>query len=86
MYTFAGLCRLYLYYNFICIIYLFLTYFVLFKVFDAIMNFKKEETQKMLEKLNVKLVGEDKVTENILIFTFLPPTFLILFLLFFFSP
>ena len=25
------------------------------------MNFKKEETQKLLEKLNVKVVGEDKV-------------------------
>ena len=49
------------------------------------MNFKKEETEKMLEKLNVKLVGEDKVTENILIFTFLPPPFLILLYFSFFS-
>ncbi len=31
------------------------------KVFDAIMNFKKEETTKLLEKLNIKLGTEDKV-------------------------
>lgn len=36
----------------------------IFKVFDAIMNFKKEETAKMLEKLNVKLSGEDKELEG----------------------
>jgi hypothetical protein len=30
------------------------------------MNFKKEETAKLLEKLNVKLVGSDKVNlENL---------------------
>jgi elongation factor 2 len=32
----------------------------IFKVFDAIMNFKKEETAKLLEKLNIVLKGEDK--------------------------
>ena len=26
------------------------------------MNFKKEETTKLLDKLNVKLIGEDKVS------------------------
>lgn len=36
----------------------------LFKVFDAIMNFKKEETAKLLEKLNVKLTGDDKDLEG----------------------
>lgn len=32
----------------------------IFKVFDAIMNFKKEETSKLLEKLNIVLKGDDK--------------------------
>jgi len=32
----------------------------IFKVFDAIMNFKKEDTAKLLEKLNIVLKGEDK--------------------------
>lgn len=32
----------------------------IFKVFDAIMNFKKEETAKLLEKLNIVLKGTDK--------------------------
>jgi len=32
----------------------------IFKIFDAIMNFKKEETQKLLEKLNIVLKGDDK--------------------------
>jgi len=32
----------------------------IFKVFDAIMNFKKEETAKLLEKLNIVLKGDDK--------------------------
>ncbi|XP_013784466.1 translation elongation factor 2-like [Limulus polyphemus] len=39
------------------------TMFVLdpiYKVFDAIMNYKKEETTKLLEKLNIVLKGEDK--------------------------
>ncbi|PFX27708.1 Elongation factor 2 [Stylophora pistillata] len=36
----------------------------IFKVFDAIMNFKKEETAKMLEKLNVKLSAEEKELEG----------------------
>uniref|UniRef100_A0A8C9VWW2 Elongation factor 2 n=1 Tax=Scleropages formosus TaxID=113540 RepID=A0A8C9VWW2_SCLFO len=34
------------------------------KVFDAIMNFKKEETAKMIEKLNIKLDSEDKDKEG----------------------
>lgn len=34
------------------------------KVFDSIMNFKKEETQKLIEKLNVKLDTEDKEKEG----------------------
>lgn len=34
------------------------------KVFDAIMNFKKEETQKLIEKLNIKLDAEDKEKEG----------------------
>uniref|UniRef100_A0AAY4B6P2 Tr-type G domain-containing protein n=1 Tax=Denticeps clupeoides TaxID=299321 RepID=A0AAY4B6P2_9TELE len=33
-------------------------------VFDAIMNFKKEETQKLIEKLEVKLDAEDKEKEG----------------------
>ncbi|XP_046856113.1 elongation factor 2-like [Xenia sp. Carnegie-2017] len=36
----------------------------IYKVFDAIMNFKKEETTKLLEKLNVKLGGDDKDKEG----------------------
>ncbi|XP_013782396.1 elongation factor 2 [Limulus polyphemus] len=32
----------------------------IYKVFDAIMNYKKEETSKLLEKLNIVLKGEDK--------------------------
>ncbi|KAK2845493.1 hypothetical protein Q7C36_010347 [Tachysurus vachellii] len=36
----------------------------IFKVFDAIMNFKKEETQKLIEKLNIKLDTEDKEKEG----------------------
>lgn len=34
------------------------------QVFDAIMNFKKEETQKLIEKLDVKLDAEDKEKEG----------------------
>uniref|UniRef100_A0A9J7XGT3 Eukaryotic translation elongation factor 2, like 2 n=2 Tax=Cyprinus carpio TaxID=7962 RepID=A0A9J7XGT3_CYPCA len=34
------------------------------QVFDAIMNFKKEETQKLIEKLEVKLDAEDKEKEG----------------------
>uniref|UniRef100_A0A4W4HEH7 Tr-type G domain-containing protein n=1 Tax=Electrophorus electricus TaxID=8005 RepID=A0A4W4HEH7_ELEEL len=33
-------------------------------VFDAIMNFKKDEAQKLIEKLNVKLDSEDKEKEG----------------------
>ncbi|KAI1283060.1 Eukaryotic translation elongation factor 2 [Halotydeus destructor] len=36
----------------------------IFKVFDAIMNFKKEETAKLLEKLNIVLKGADKDEEG----------------------
>ncbi|KAM6963443.1 elongation factor 2b-like [Aplochiton taeniatus] len=36
----------------------------IFKMFDVIMNFKKEETAKMLEKLNIKLDTEDKEKEG----------------------
>uniref|UniRef100_A0A3Q3RZ74 Eukaryotic translation elongation factor 2b n=1 Tax=Mastacembelus armatus TaxID=205130 RepID=A0A3Q3RZ74_9TELE len=34
------------------------------KVFDAIMNFKKDETAKLIEKLDVKLDSEDKEKEG----------------------
>uniref|UniRef100_A0A673KT49 Elongation factor 2-like n=1 Tax=Sinocyclocheilus rhinocerous TaxID=307959 RepID=A0A673KT49_9TELE len=37
---------------------------LLSQVFDAIMNFKKEETQKLIEKLEVKLDAEDKEKEG----------------------
>lgn len=33
-------------------------------MFDAIMNFKKEETTKLLGQLNVKLSGEEKELEG----------------------
>uniref|UniRef100_W5MGH7 Eukaryotic translation elongation factor 2b n=1 Tax=Lepisosteus oculatus TaxID=7918 RepID=W5MGH7_LEPOC len=36
----------------------------IFKVFDAIMNFKKEETAKLIEKLDIKLDNEDKDKEG----------------------
>jgi elongation factor 2 len=36
----------------------------IFKVFDAVMNFKKEETEKLIQKLNIKLVGEEKDLEG----------------------
>ncbi|XP_041659098.1 elongation factor 2-like [Cheilinus undulatus] len=36
----------------------------IFKVFDAIMNFKKDETAKLIEKLDVKLDAEDKEKEG----------------------
>uniref|UniRef100_A0A667YLQ4 Eukaryotic translation elongation factor 2 n=1 Tax=Myripristis murdjan TaxID=586833 RepID=A0A667YLQ4_9TELE len=36
----------------------------IFKVFDAIMNFKKEETEKLIQKLEVKLDAEDKEKEG----------------------
>jgi len=36
----------------------------IFKVFDAIMNFKKEETAKLIEKLDIKLDVEDKEKEG----------------------
>ncbi|CAG8438710.1 8721_t:CDS:2 [Ambispora leptoticha] len=36
----------------------------IFKLFDAIMNFKKEETTKMLEKLEVGLKGDEKDLEG----------------------
>lgn len=34
------------------------------QVFDAIMNFKKEETAKLIEKLDIKLDSEDKDKEG----------------------
>ena len=34
------------------------------QVFDAIMNFKKEETKKLIEKLQIKLSVEDRVREE----------------------
>uniref|UniRef100_A0A8C4E9I4 Tr-type G domain-containing protein n=1 Tax=Dicentrarchus labrax TaxID=13489 RepID=A0A8C4E9I4_DICLA len=36
----------------------------IFKVFDAIMNFKKEETAKLIQKLEIKLDTEDKDKEG----------------------
>uniref|UniRef100_A0A671X249 Eukaryotic translation elongation factor 2b n=1 Tax=Sparus aurata TaxID=8175 RepID=A0A671X249_SPAAU len=36
----------------------------IFKVFDAIMNFKKDETAKLIDKLGVKLDSEDKEKEG----------------------
>jgi len=36
----------------------------IYKVFDAIMNFKKEETVKLLEKLDIKLKHEDAQLEG----------------------
>ncbi|KAF7668367.1 hypothetical protein LDENG_00016070 [Lucifuga dentata] len=36
----------------------------IFKMFDAIMNFRKEETAKMMEKLEIKLDSEDKDKEG----------------------
>ena len=35
-----------------------------FQVFDAIMNFKKEETKKLHEKLNIKLTSDEKDEEG----------------------
>jgi len=34
------------------------------QVFDAIMNFKKEEAAKLIEKLDIKLDTEDKDKEG----------------------
>lgn len=34
------------------------------QVFDAIMNFKKEETSKLIEKLDIKLDAEDREKEG----------------------
>ncbi|XP_078350164.1 eukaryotic translation elongation factor 2-like [Oculina patagonica] len=36
----------------------------IYKMFDAIMNFKKEETAKLHEKLNIKLTSEEKDMEG----------------------
>lgn len=36
----------------------------IFKLFDAIMNFKKEETQKLLDTLKIKLVADDREKEG----------------------
>lgn len=35
-----------------------------FKVFDAIINSRKEETAKLIEKLHIKLDSEDKDREG----------------------
>ncbi|XP_022707607.1 translation elongation factor 2-like [Varroa jacobsoni] len=43
------------------------TMFVLdpiYKIFDAIMNYKKDEAARLIEKLNIKLRGEDKDKEG----------------------
>lgn len=36
----------------------------IFKLFDAIMNFKKEETQKLLDTLKIKLAADDREKEG----------------------
>jgi elongation factor 2 len=36
----------------------------IFKVFDAVMNVKKDETAKLLERLNIKLSNEEKDLEG----------------------
>merc|ERR1719419_1811873 len=36
----------------------------IFKMFDAVMNFKKEETAKLIEKLDIKLTTEEKELEG----------------------
>jgi len=36
----------------------------IYKVFDAVMNFKKDETAKLIEKLEIKLDAEDKEKEG----------------------
>lgn len=36
----------------------------IYKMFDAIMNFKKEETKKLVEKLEIKLSSEEKEMEG----------------------
>jgi len=36
----------------------------IYKIFDAIMNYKKEATAKLLEKLNIKLTGDAKDKEG----------------------
>merc|ERR1711970_1129596 len=49
----------------------------IFKMFDAIMNFKKEETEKLLATLKIKLTGDDKEKDGkqllkVIMRTFLP--------------
>jgi elongation factor 2 len=49
----------------------------IFRIFSAVMNFKKEEIPTLLEKLNIKLTSEDKEKEGkallkIIMRTFLP--------------
>jgi len=36
----------------------------IYKVFDAVMNFKKEETKKLIEKLEIKLASDEKDLEG----------------------
>lgn len=42
----------------------YILFFPTLKVFDAIMNFKKEETVKLIEKMGIKLDVEDKEKEG----------------------
>ena len=42
----------------------FLFFLIILQVFDAIMNFKKDETKKLIEKLNIKLDSDDKEKEG----------------------
>lgn len=35
----------------------------IYKVFDCVMNVKKEETTKLLDKLNIKLTAEERDLE-----------------------
>ena len=37
---------------------------VFWQVFDAIMKFKKDETQKLIDKLNIKLDADDREKEG----------------------
>ena len=42
----------------------------IYKVFDAVMNFRKEETEKLLAKLNVKLDATERVRVPLYKFVF----------------
>ena len=47
-----------------CYFHFFLFFLIILQVFDAIMNFKKDETKKLIEKLNIKLDSDDKEKEG----------------------